>query len=95
MEEDFSGEDQQKTIQERLAEEDRIVERVDEAGKRWKKVYVGGGEHFRNWLDQFKELGEVQVEEVDPRGFRCFEEGGERLYRVWLSMDEDRTEDLF
>lgn len=85
--------DHDKTIRERLTEEDRVVERVDEQGNRWKKVYVGGGEHFRNWLEQFKELGEVQVEEIDSKGFRCFEEAGEPLYRVWLKMDGRRLDD--
>ena len=53
------------------------------------------GEHCRHWLEQFKELGEVQVEDVDPRGFKCFEEGREKLCRVWLKMDEDSLDNLF
>jgi hypothetical protein len=52
-------EDPEKSIQERFAEEDRICERVDEGGNRWRKIYFGGGEHCRHWLEQFKELGEV------------------------------------
>jgi len=84
-----------KTIQERFAEEDRIQERVDAQGNRWRKIYFGGGEHFRNWLEQFKELGEVMVEDVDPTGFQCFEQAGEGLHRVWLRMDEDRLDELF
>ncbi len=87
--------DHDKTIKECLTEEDRMVERVDEQGNRWRKVYVGGGAHFRNWLEQFKELGEVQVEEIDSKGFRCFEEAGEPLYRVWLKMEERRLDDLW
>ncbi len=84
-----------QTIQERMAEEDRVRERIDEDGKRWQKIYFGGGEHCKNWLEQFKELGEVQVEEIDSRGFKCFEEAGERLYRVWLKMDQDSLDELF
>ena len=44
------------------------------------------GEHFRNWLEQCRELGEVEVEEVDTKGFKCFEEGGEKLYRIWMKV---------
>ena len=88
-------EDQGKIIQERIAEEDLVQERVDEEGKKWRKIYFGGGEHCRHWLEQFKELGEVQVEDVDSRGFKCFEEGGEKLCRVWLKMDETSLDDLF
>lgn len=84
-----------KTVQERIAEEDLIQERVDAQGNRWRKIYFGGGEHLRNWLEQFKELGEVVVEDVDSTGFRCFEETGENLHRVWLKMDENRLEELF
>jgi hypothetical protein len=27
------------------------------------------------------------VEEIDPAGFKCFEEGGEKLYRIWAKKD--------
>lgn len=77
----------EKIDRERLAEEERIREKVDEKGNRWKKVYFGGGEHFRNWLNQCLELrGEdnIEVEEIDPRGFQCYEEGGEKMYRIWV-----------
>ena len=79
--------DQGKTVRERMAEEERILERVDKDGNRWKKVYFGGGDHFRNWLNQFLELrgeDDVQVEEVNSRGFQCYEESGEKLYRIWV-----------
>ncbi len=59
-------------VRERVAEEERILERVDEDGNRWTKVYFGGGAHFRNWLNQFLELrgeDDVQVEEMDSRRF--------------------------
>jgi hypothetical protein len=79
--------DPMKTIRERMAAEDRVKECVDEAGNRWTKVYFGGGEHFRNWLEQCRELGEVMVEEVDATGFACYREGGEPLYRIWMKMD--------
>jgi hypothetical protein len=69
---------------ERLAQEELVRERVDDKGNRWRKVYFGGGAHFRNWLEQCRELGEVEVEEVDSKGFKCFEEGGQKLYRIWM-----------
>ena len=80
-----------ESIQERMAEEEKVQERVDENGIRWQKVYFGGGEHFKNWLEQCKELGEVQVEEVDAAGFKCFEDSGEKLYRIWVKMDDKKN----
>lgn len=77
----------EKTDRERLAEEERIREKVDKEGNRWTKVYFGGGEHFRNWLNQCLELrGEdnIEVQEIDSRGFQCYEEGGEKMYRIWV-----------
>ena len=74
-------------IRQRMAEEERVREKVDDEGKKWKKVYFGGGAHFRNWLSQFTELkGEdnVRVEEADSRGFQCYEESGEKMYRIWV-----------
>ncbi|NVM24324.1 MAG: hypothetical protein HWN70_00200 [Desulfobacterales bacterium] len=81
-------------IQERMAEEELVQERIDEEGNRWRKVYFGGGEHFKNWLSQCRELGEVMVEEVDSTGYKCFEEGGEKLYRIWMRIDATKEDDL-
>jgi hypothetical protein len=79
--------DQENQIQQRMAEEEKIQQRVDEDGTKWTKVYFGGGAHFRNWVSQFVELkGEenVKVEEADSRGFQCYEESGEKMYRIWI-----------
>ena len=84
----------EKTIQQRMAEEELVREKIDKQGNRWKKVYFGGGEHFKNWLSQSKELGEVMVEEVDSTGYKCFEATGEKLYRIWLRMDTSNKDDL-
>ena len=76
-----------KTVRQRMAEEDNTREKVDKDGNRWTKVYFGGGAHFRNWLSQFVELkGEenIEVEETDSRGFQCYEESGENMYRIWV-----------
>ena len=77
----------EEIIRERLAQEEAVQERVDQEGNKWRKVYFGGGAHYRNWLSQCLELyGEenVEVEEIDSKGFRCFEETGEKLYRIWV-----------
>ena len=79
--------EQQNLLAHRMAEEEKVRERVDENGRRWTKVYFGRGAHFRNWLNQFIELkGEenVKVEEADSRGFQCYEESGEKMYRIWV-----------
>ena len=86
---------QGKTIQERIAEEELVQEKIDKEGNRWKKVYFGGGDHFKNWLAQCKELGDVMVEEVDSKGYKCFEEAGEKLYRIWMKMDVGKEDDFF
>ena len=88
-------EKERKSIQERIAEEDLVKERIDEEGNKWEKVYLGGGQHFKNWLEQCEELGEVIVEEVDSTGYKCFEDGGEKLYRIWMKMNEIKEDNLF
>ncbi len=84
-----------KTIQKRMEEEESVQERTDEEGNKWSKVYFGGGEHFRNWLEQCKELGEVMVEEVDSTGYKCFEMAGEKLYRIWMKVENTKEGELF
>lgn len=88
-------EDQEFAIQERMAEEELVKERIDEQGNKWQKVYFGGGEHFKNWLEQCKELGEVMVEEVDSTGYKCFEMAGEKLYRIWMKVEPGKQDELF
>lgn len=73
--------------QERLAQEELVQEKVDAQGNKWRKVYFGGGAHFQNWLEQCRELGEVEVEEVDSKGFKCFEDSGEKMYRIWMKEE--------
>ncbi|MFP4474829.1 MAG: hypothetical protein ACLFOY_04670 [Desulfatibacillaceae bacterium] len=67
-----------------IEEEARVRERTDAAGVRWYKAYCGGGAHFENWLEQCREIGEVRVEEIDSAGYTCFEQGDEKLYRIWV-----------
>jgi len=78
---------QKESIREIMARENLVTERIDENGEKWTKKYFGGGAHFVNWLEQYKEVyGEknVEIEEIDSRGFRCFEEGNEKMYRIWV-----------
>jgi hypothetical protein len=77
---------QGETIRERMAQEEIVKEKIDGKGNRWRKVYFGGGAHFRNWLEQCRQLGEVQIEEIDPKGFKCYEESGEKVYRIWMRV---------
>jgi hypothetical protein len=83
------------TIEECTPQEDLIIEKIDEEGNKWSKVYSGGGKHFENWLEQAKELGEVMVEEVNSTGYKCFEKAGEKLYRIWVKRGKTEDEDLF
>jgi hypothetical protein len=59
---------QKETIREMMAREESVRERIDKNGERWTKKYFGGGGHFLNWLEQYKEVyGEknVEIEEID------------------------------
>ena len=83
--------EEMRVEEERMRQEEQVKEKVDEKGKKWRKLYFGGGAHFTNWLGQSKEIyGEdnVEVEEVDSTGFKCFEESGEKMYRIWARMGE-------
>ena len=74
-------------IRERIAQEEEVREKTDKEGSKWLKIYFGGGAHFTNWLSQIEEIygrENIEIEEVDPAGFKCFEEGGEKLYRIWV-----------
>ena len=78
---------QKETIREIMAREELVKERIDKNGEKWVKKYVGGGAHFLNWLEQYKEIyGErnVDIEEIDSREFSCFEKGNEKMYRIWV-----------
>lgn len=76
---------EKKTIPEVIDQEELVLEKVDE--NRWVKKYVGGGAHFVNWLKQYREVyGEkdVEIEEIDSKGFSCFEIGKEKMFRIWV-----------
>jgi type II secretory pathway component PulM len=78
---------QKETIREVMAREELVRERIDKNGEKWTKKYFGGGAHLLNWLEQYKEVyGEknVEVEEIDSRGFSCFEKGNEKMCRIWV-----------
>ena len=78
--------DKEITAEERLRIEEMVNEKTDENGVTWYKIYFGGGEHFKGWLEQCRELygdDNIVVEEVEAAGLKCFEESGEKLYRIW------------
>lgn len=79
------------TCENAIAQEEQNRERMDRNGTRWRKIYVGGGAHFKNWLQQCKEIyGEenLQIEEVDSPGPKCYEESSEKQLRVWARIDK-------
>ncbi|MEA3442366.1 MAG: hypothetical protein U9R04_02595 [Chloroflexota bacterium] len=81
---------------EKIAEEEKIREKTDKEGNKWTKVYFGGGAHFKNWLSQTEEIyrkENVEIEEIDSTGFKCFEEGGEKVYRIWV-RENAKSEEL-
>jgi len=45
-------------------------------------------------LAQCRELAEAEVEEVNSRGYKFFEEAGEKLYRIWVKAEETARDDL-
>ena len=74
-------------IRERIAQEEEVREKTDKEGSKWLKLYFGSGAHFRNWLSQIEEIygkENIEIEEIDPTGFKCFEESQEKLYRIWV-----------
>ena len=74
-------------IRERIAQEEEVREKTDKEGSKWVESYFGGGAHFRNWLSQIEEIygkENIEIEEIDPAGFRCFEESQEKVYRIWV-----------
>jgi hypothetical protein len=78
---------EKKTISEVMDQEELVLEKLDEHGNRWVKKYVGGGAHFVNWLEQYREIygiEDVEIEEIDSRGFRCFEISKEKMFRIWV-----------
>jgi len=82
---------EKKKIPEGIDKEELVLEKVDENGDRWVKKYIGGGAHFVNWLEQYREVyGKkyVEIEEIDSRGFSCFELGKEKMFRIWVKENK-------
>jgi hypothetical protein len=70
---------------------DIIIEKLDAHGVRWVKVYVGGGLHFVNWLEQYREVygeGNVEVEEIVAPDSSCYTVSGEKLFRIWVKQEK-------
>lgn len=82
---------EEDSIGEKMAAEETVTECIDKNGQRWTKKYVGGGAHFENWLQQYREVyGEenVQIEETDSTGFSCYQKGNEKMYRIWVKENK-------
>jgi hypothetical protein len=80
-------------VSEKMRQEESIQERTDQKGVKWRKLYFGGGAHFRNWLTQCIEIyGEenIAIEDIDSTGFRCFEESEEKMHRIWVKERKDK-----
>ena len=78
-----------RTLEEAMREEEEIQEKKDKDGQVWRKIYFGGGSHFRNWLEQCREVygkGNIAIEETEAEGFRCFELSGEKMFRIWVRV---------
>jgi hypothetical protein len=81
-------------IREKIALEKEVRERRDKEGNKWLKVYFGSGAHFRNWLSQIEEIygrENIEIEEMDPIGFKCFEESQEKMCRIWVKESTKRS----
>jgi hypothetical protein len=35
----------------------------------------------------------VKVEEADSRGFQCYEESGEKMYRIWVKENNEHEKE--
>jgi len=80
---------------ERMAQEEEVREKADGKGNKWIKLYFGGGAHLRNWLSQVEEIygkENVETEEIDSAGFKCFEEGHEKMQRIWVKVNAKRSQ---
>ena len=85
---------EETTIEQRMRREQQVREKRDGEGNTWRKLYFGGGSHFNNWLAQCKEIygeDDLEIEEIDSTGFKCFEEGGEKMYRIWGRLAKEET----
>jgi len=61
---------------------------------RFEAIYFGGGAHFKNWLSQIEEIygkENIEIEEIDATGFKCFEESQEKLYRIWVKENAKKS----
>ena len=80
---------EEMTLEERMRQEECVKYKYDSGGNKWQKIYFGGGAHFRNWLEQCIEIygsDNIEIEEIDSAGFKCFEDAGEKLYRIWARI---------
>lgn len=80
----------QAKLLDKLPHNPDVYEKKDKDGNIWNRVYTGSGTHFKHWLEQCQELGEIEVEEVEPTGFTCFEEAEEKMYTIWMKQKKPK-----
>jgi hypothetical protein len=60
----------------------------------WREIAIDGEMHVKRMMDMYKELGfdvcleEVRPEEV-PQCTKCYQERGERIYRVYVRRKKE------
>jgi len=82
---------EENTCENTIAQEEQIRERMDRNGIRWRKIYVGGGAHAKNWIQQSEEIyGEdnLQIEEVESSDLQCYKDSSEKRLRVWVRIEK-------
>lgn len=63
----------------------------------WQEVAIDGEGHVQRMVDMYEELGfDVRLEEVAPEEVnqctKCFQETGEKIYRVYTRRKQDGYE---
>jgi hypothetical protein len=46
-----------------------------------------------NYAIKLKGKQNVKVEEADRGGFQCYEESGEKMYRIWVKENDEHEEE--
>jgi len=60
----------------------------------WREIAIDGETHVKKMTDMYKELGfDVRLEEVTPEEVeqctKCYQERGERIYRVYARRKKE------
>ena len=63
----------------------------------WQEVAIDGETHLKRLVDMYEELGfEIRLEETKPEEVehctQCFQESGEKIYRVYTQRQQEAQE---